>query len=346
MLDVFSPEVILAGVILVSLTLYVLTGGADYGAGVWTLLARSSQDRAQRALIARAIAPIWEANHVWLILIVTVLFTAFPPAFALISVQLHIPLTLLLLGIIGRGAAFAFRSHDVESRALHPTWNILFGTASILTPILLGVTIGTIASGRLEHSSPDFFGVFVWPWLSWFPFAVGLLALSLFVFLAATYLILETTDENLKGGFRRRALTSSAVAGVMALVVFGLAVREAPLMQHALISELPGRTMLALTILFAIGTVVALWRRRYVWARIGAIGEVTTILWGWALAQYPFLVPYSLTIRGAAAPPLTLTLLLGILGVGALLLFPSLYYLYRVFKGRAVFGQDKGPDCG
>jgi cytochrome bd ubiquinol oxidase subunit II len=159
-------------------------------------------------------------------------------------------------------------------------------------------------------------------------------------------LILETTDETLRGGFRRRAFTSSAVAGVMALAVFGLAVREAPLMQHALISELPGRTMLALTILFAIGTVVALWRRRYVWARIGAIGEVTTILWGWALAQYPFLVPYSLTIRGAAAPPLTLTLLLGILGVGALLLFPSLYYLYRVFKGRAVFGQDKGPDCG
>jgi cytochrome d ubiquinol oxidase subunit II len=339
--DIFSQEILLAGVIVVALTLYVLTGGADYGAGVWALLARGSQGRAQRAVIGRAIAPIWEANHVWLILIVTVLFTAFPPAFALLSVRLHIPLTLLLLGIIGRGAAFAFRSHDVEAHPVHPTWDAVFGIASILTPILLGVTIGTIASGRLERSSPDFFGAFVSPWLSWFPFAVGLLALSLFAFLAATYLILETTDEHLRAGFRRRALASAGVVGVMALAVFWLAAREAPLVRYALITGVLGRTMLGLTILFGIGTIVALWRQRYVWARIAAVGEVTAILWGWALAQYPFLVPYSLTIRGAAAPPLTLKLLLGALVLGALILFPSLYYLFKVFKGRVVFGQDR-----
>jgi cytochrome d ubiquinol oxidase subunit II len=337
----FSPDVILAGILLVSLTLYALTGGADYGAGVWTLFGRGARGQAQRAVIARAIGPIWEANHVWLILVVTVLFTAFPPAFALISIRLHIPLTLLLLGIVMRGASFAFRSHDVGSHPLHSTWDALFGTASVLTPVLLGVTIGAIASGRLQRSSPDFLGTFVWPWLAWFPFAVGLLALSLFAFLAATYLILETLDEKLRETFRRRALSSSVAVGVMALAVFVLARREAPLIHHALISEMLGRPMFTLTILFGIGTIVALWRRRYVWARMAAISEVSAILWGWGLAQYPFLVPYSLTIHGAAAPPMTLKLLLGALVLGALILFPSLYYLFRVFKGRVVFGPER-----
>ena len=135
-------EVMTAGIILASLTFYVLLGGADYGAGFWKLLARGPRSPAQRRLIDEAIGPIWEANHVWLILVITVLFTAFPGAFAVITTRLHIPLTLMLIGIVLRGASFAFRSYDVHKRDMHPYWERTFAIASVITPVLLGLTIG------------------------------------------------------------------------------------------------------------------------------------------------------------------------------------------------------------
>ena len=137
-----SLEVMTTGIILASLTFYVLLGGADYGAGVWKLLARGSHGAAQRRLIEEAIGPIWEANHVWLILVITVLFTAFPAAFAVITTRLHIPLTLMLIGIVLRGAGFAFRGHDVPKHVMRPYWERTFAIASVITPVLLGVTIG------------------------------------------------------------------------------------------------------------------------------------------------------------------------------------------------------------
>jgi len=145
-----SLELLLGGVMLVSLTFYALLAGADYGGGVWDLLASGPRAKRQRELIAKAIAPIWEANHVWLILVVVVLFTAFPPAYALISTSLHVALLLLLLGIVLRGSAFVFRSNDTTHSDEHARWGRVFATASLCTPILLGAVVGASSSNSIR----------------------------------------------------------------------------------------------------------------------------------------------------------------------------------------------------
>ena len=183
-------ETIIAGVMIASLVLYALLGGADYGGGVWDLFAFGPRAREQRALIADAISPVWEANHVWLILVIVVLFTAFPPAFAAIATALHIPITLLLMGIVLRGTAFTFRTYDVQRDDVQRRWSLIFSIASIITPVLLGTILGAIASGTIRVKNGSVTSGFFNSWLEPFPFAVGFFALALFAFLAAVYLTL------------------------------------------------------------------------------------------------------------------------------------------------------------
>jgi cytochrome d ubiquinol oxidase subunit II len=154
-----SLEVIVAGAMIVSLTFYALLGGADYGGGVWDLFARGPRAKEQRELIEHAIGPVWGANHIWLILVVVILFTAFPPAFAVISTALHIPLTLLLVGIVLRGAAFTFRTYDVQRDDVQRRWSYVFSVASTITPVLLGIVLGALGAGALLLF-PSFFYLF------------------------------------------------------------------------------------------------------------------------------------------------------------------------------------------
>ncbi len=329
-------EIILAAAVMVALNLYALTGGADYGGGVWDLLARGPRTAAQRELIARAIGPIWEADHVWMILVLVLMFTAFPQAFATITTALHIPLAAMVIGIVLRGSAFAFRSHGVSKRGRgYRQWGRAFAIASLVTPVLLGITLGAIASGHIERGQSDFRSRFIGPWLAAFPFAVGLLTLVLFAFLAAVYLILETEDHELREDFRFRALVSGAIVAVMALAVAMLARSGAPSIWRGLHGQLwswPMHLVAAGTATAAV--TFALWTRRFRMARIFAGGLATLILWGWAIAQFPCLVEPGITIHNAAAPPATLQMLLGALIAGALVLFPSFYYLFRIFKPR------------
>ncbi len=201
-----SLEVLLGASLVGALTCYLLTGGADFGAGIWTLFAFGRNGRKQRALIDQAIGPIWEANHVWLIVAVTILFTAFPPAFSVIATGLHIPLSLMLVGIVLRGTAFAVRTHDITSRtdgnsSVSPVWRHLFAISSITTPALLGISLGAVASGRLtaaSSTSASFSERFVAPWLDAFPLSVGLLTTTLVAYLAAVYLLVESQDPELR----------------------------------------------------------------------------------------------------------------------------------------------------
>lgn len=324
-----SLEETLAGVLLASLLCYALLGGADYGGGVWDLLATGPRRQAQRDLIAAAIGPIWEANHVWLILCVVLLFTGFPRAFATVSIALHIPLLLVLLGVVLRGSAFTFRSYDDRRDRVQRRWGAIFAVASLVTPILLGVCVGAVAAGRVElrHGLPV--GGFVRPWLAPFPLALGGLALSLFSLLAAVYLTLEAVGQaDLQEDFRRRALGALGGTWVLALACWALA--PAPLghgLRSGTLAVLPA---FASSILCG----VSLGRRRFALARLSAAAQLCFMLGGWALAQYPYLLPPSLTIADAAAPAMTLRLLLLCLAGGAVLLLPSFYYLFRVFKGR------------
>jgi cytochrome d ubiquinol oxidase subunit II len=317
----------------VSLNAYVLFGGADFGGGVWDLLARGPRRARQREVIAHAIGPIWEANHVWLILAVVLAFTCFSPVFARIMTVLHIPVSLMLVGIVLRGSAFTFRTYDDEHDAAQRRWGRIFSIASVFTPLLLGVCIGAVASGRVVAPTRGSFAErFVDPWLTPFAFGVGALTLALFAFLAAVFLTMETRERELVEDFRRNALGAGVAVFVVAGLVLVLAFGEAPLMAAGLLSSGWALPLHIATGVSATGVFAALWSRRFALARLLAGLQVSCIFWGWTASQYPYLVPPDLTVEGAAAPRITLELTLWALGGGALVLAPSLLYLFRVFK--------------
>jgi cytochrome d ubiquinol oxidase subunit II len=171
------PEIV-AGLIVLALNAYVLMGGADYGGGVWDLFATGARRDAQRELISESIAPIWEANHVWLIVVVVMLFTGFPSAFATLGTVLHIPLTVMLIGIVLRGSSFVFRSYGPQTTLNRRRWGTTFAAASVVTPLLLGDIVGAVTSGDVGRASAatsavSFSTVYVDPWLSAFPLSVG-----------------------------------------------------------------------------------------------------------------------------------------------------------------------------
>lgn len=330
-MTVLLPELV-ALLIVGALTVYVLMAGADFGGGVWDLFARGPRQQAQRALIADAITPIWEANHVWLIFAVVLLFTCFPPAFARLAVALHIPLTLMLIGIVLRGAAFTFRAYDDRRGPAQRTWGTIFSVASLVTPVLLGVCVGAVATERVLPPQGSFADGFIRPWATPFAFAVGALTLALFAFLAAVYLTLEARDEALREDFRRRALIAAAAVFVTAGAALLLSGLAAPRVRAGLTTAAWSLPLHINTGIAAVVAIIALWRRRWRLARLAAGAQAVLILWGWALGQYPYLVPPDLTIAEAAAPERTLRLVLSGVAAGALVLIPSLVYLFRVFK--------------
>lgn len=330
----------LAAVMLVALNAYVLLGGADFGGGVWDLLATGPRRERQRALIAHAIGPIWEANHVWLIFVVVLLFTCFPPAFAAIVTELHIPLTLMLVGIVLRGSAFTFRTYDSQADDVQRRWGLVFSLSSVLTPATLGICVGAIASGAVARAgaagaAAGFVGRFVHPWTAPFVLAVGAFTLALFAFLAAVYLTVEAADDvAVQDDFRRRALGAGVAVFACAAGTLALARGDAPSVVEGVTASPAALVLQLATAVAAVTAFVALLRRRFRLARLAAGAQVSLILWGLALAQAPWLVPPSLTLSDAAAPAITLRLTLGAVAIGAVILAPSLRYLFRIFKTR------------
>jgi cytochrome d ubiquinol oxidase subunit II len=336
--DLYSfglPEVI-AALMVVALSAYVITGGADFGGGVWDLLASGPRREAQRDLISRSLAPIWEANHVWLIVVVVVLFTGFPAAFSTMSIVLHVPLTVMLLGIVARGSAFVFRSYGARTESGRHRWGYVFAIASTITPVFLGVCVGALASGTVGEAStrlahPHAFGdVYIAPWVGVFPIAVGLFALVLFAFLAAVYLAHAATGD-LQEDFRRRALAAAAAVFVMAAVALVASHLDAAHVATGITRTPIGIMIQVMTGAFAVTAIWALWTRRYKVARIAAAAQAISILWGWAIAQFPYVIPETLSIRDAAAPRITLVLLATGIGIGAAILVPALRYLFKLF---------------
>lgn len=344
------PELSLAEVVAALLALalnaYVLFGGADFGGGVWDMLASGPRRTRQREVIAHAIGPIWEANHVWLILVIVLSFTCFSPVFARLMTVLHIPLSLMLIGIVLRGSAFTFRTYDDERDTVQLRWGRIFASASVLTPVLLGVCIGAVASGRVVAPvGGAFTRSFVEPWLTPFALAVGLLTLALFAFLAAVFLTMETLDPELVEDFRRRALGAGVVVFLAAGLVLLLSFEQAPLMHRGLVASRWALPLHLATAVAAVAVFAALWRRRYRAARVAAGLQVSFIFWGWAVSQYPYLVPPDLTIEATAAPEITLRITIWALALGTLVLAPSLIYLFRVFKSTPAHGAvvREGP---
>lgn len=334
-------ETIVALITLASLILYALMGGADFGGGIWDLLARGPRASRQRQIVAHAIAPIWEANHVWLILVIVLLFTAFPKAFAIMMTALHIPLTIMLLGIVARGSAFVFRKYDVKDDQVQRRWSTLFGIASLATPFVQGLCLGALGSGAIQVINGQLTTGFLAGWTGWFALSCGIFALGLFAFLAAVYLSVDAAEDvDVQEDFRRRAFwTEVALAPVAAAVFFTARAGGAPQMYEEL-TRWWAPLLLLWTSAFAVLALVSLWRRQYRFARVAAIGQVTSILVGWSVAQFPHLIVPHVDIHATAAPEITLRLLLIALALGGLVLLPSLYYLLRVFKAQPIASTE------
>jgi cytochrome bd ubiquinol oxidase subunit II len=323
---------LLSVVLVLSLTAYALLGGADFGGGLWDLLATGRTAERQRATIAHAIGPVWEANHVWLIVAIVIVFTGFPRAFAVVMTYLHVPLLLVLIGIVLRGSAFVFRAYGPDDRRHERVWSRVFAIASIATPLFLGVVVGGVTEGRLPVSADgSFAALFIRPWLTPFCAAVGAFALALFGYLAAVYLTLEAQDAEEQAAFRLRALATGGAVFVLAATVLLLAVRD---VRVALVASAWAIPLHVATGASALAAFAFLWLEHYRLARMAAAAQVALIVWGWALAQYPYAIRPQLTLTGAASPANVQTLLLQVLGVGAVVLAPSLLYLFGMFGPR------------
>lgn len=337
-----DPASLSAGCILASLVLYALFGGADFGGGVWDLLARDPRAANRRRLIAGAIGPVWETNHIWLIVAIVILFTAFPRAFAVVCTALFVPLTIVLAGIVLRGAAFAFHAYRLHEERGAGRWGAVFASASLVTPVFLGVVFGAISSGRIRATEPLAFTGDATSWLSPFPISVGFLALASFAFLAAVYLILETEDPGLREEFRRDSFRSAAALVILSGLTLALAAVDAVEFFRAFTGRIWSIPLVAADIAAAAGAIASLARRRYPLARACAAAQVSLLLIGWGMAQYPYLVRPDVTVLSAAASPRTLRFLLAALAAGALFLFPAIFFLLRVFKWEAISGRSRG----
>jgi len=314
------------------LTAYAVLGGADFGGGVWDLLAGGAERGAtQRTLIERALGPVWEANHVWLIFVLVVLWTGFPSAFAPLMSTLYVPLTVAAVGVILRGAGFAFRK-SVGTLPLRRLFGATFAGASVLTPLCLGAVAGAVASGRVPpgNAAGD-------PWRSWLnPTSAlgGILAVVACAHIAAVFLTAdaEAVEPALVRAFRRRALMSGVLAGALAAAGIGVLDADAPKLFHGLLGRaLP---LVVLSGVSGLASLVALFSCRYRLARGAVALAVAAVVWGWAAGQYPYLLVPGLRIAAGSAPHATLVALGLVLLAGGALVVPSLWLLFRLAQGR------------
>ncbi len=324
-----SKADVCAAILWIGATLYAVFGGADFGAGFWSLVSgRGERSERARRLIDSAIGPVWEANHVWLIFILVVLWTAFSPAFEAVMSTLFIPLCLAALGIVLRGSGFAF--HEVVKRPRERSFaEHLFAVSSVITPFFMGTVVGAIASGRVPpgNAAGD-------PWSSWLnpvSILIGVLFVATGAYLAAVFLITDARhagDEDLERYFSARALGAALVTGAIAIGGIFILSDDAEYVYDRLTAEaLP---LVIASAVFGIGALVLIWRRVRRGARPLAVGAVVAVIWGWGVAQFPYLLPESLTIAAGAAGGDTLTMAIIVFAAAAVLVLPAIGLLYTL----------------
>ena len=332
---------VVAVVLWTGVTFYAVFGGADFGAGFWDLVAGGDRrGERPRALIDAAIAPVWEANHVWLIFSLVVLWTGFPDAFSSLMSTLFVPLSIAAFGIVLRGAGFAF-GHVSTRLGARRASGAIFAFSSVLTPFFLGTVAGGIASGRVPVGNAR--GDLVTSWVNPTSMLGGVLAVTTCAYLAAVFLFAEARRQgatDLEGYFRRRAIGAATVAGVIALV--GIAILHHD--SRHLFDKLTGTALplVVLSALCGIGALVAVLRSAPAPARLLAVGAVATVVGGWGVAQYPYLLGTHLTLAGASAPDATLTAILVVFGVAVVTCLPALVLLY-VLDQRGRLGAHGEP---
>ena len=325
--------------IVAGMTAYAVLAGADFGAGFWDLTAGGAERGGPvRGMVQRSMAPVWEANHVWLIFIIVVLWTGFPVAFGSVMSTLYVPLFIVVIGIIFRGTAFALRGEAAtiaEARLLGG----LFALSSVLVPFCLGACVGAIAAGEVPVGNAT--GDPITSWLNPLGITVGVIFVLTGAYLAAVYMAADSqrgAHADLQRAFRARALGAGIAAGIVAAAGLLVLRSEARELYDDLVSG-GGLACIAVSAAAGIATLYLVWRGRYAAARYSAVVAVATVIVGWAVAQSPYLLPGELTIDDAAAPDATLVAMLVSVALGTLVLVPSLYWLYSLtLRGRL----DKG----
>ncbi len=345
-------EVPVLAILVVGISAYAVLGGADFGAGFWDLTAGGTRRGARvRGMVKRSMGPVWEANHVWLVFVLVVCWTGFPSAFAAVMQTLYIPLFLVAVGIIFRGAAFALRGEAAtiaEARALGAT----FALASVLIPFFLGATIGAIAAGKVPV---DGTGDALASWTGPFPLYLGALAVVSGAYVAAVFLAADAQRAGLSdlvAAFRARAIGAASVAGALALGGLLVVREEVPALYDGLTSGAGLGFVIASALAGAL-TLALLWRGRYGLARFTSAAAVGAVVAGWAIAQRPDFLPGELTFADAAAGDATLAALLVFAAIAFVLVGPSLYLLFRLtLQGRLdtefhpiVASDDADPQC-
>jgi cytochrome d ubiquinol oxidase subunit II len=316
-----TPVLLAVGVAGIAMSLYAVLGGADFGGGVWDLLATGPRRAQQRTAITEAIGPVWEANHVWLIFVIVTSFTCFPAAYADVEIGLYAPLSFALVGIVLRGAAFVFRNYAQDVPYLARTLTIVFGSASLLAPFFLGDALGGLATGRYAWTSP-------------FALAVGIFAVTICAQIAAVFIIKEIADGDVRNDFRTRAIRATIAVWITGAIPVAIAAAREP----AIITELLHPVALiavGLALIAGLAVIACVIARRATLARAGVAIEAVAVLGGWFSGQAPALVPGKYTFTSAAASDAMLIAFLAASACGALLLIPSLVLLFRVFKAPA-----------
>ena len=330
-----------AAILWTGVTLYAVFGGADFGAGIWDLLAgRGERAERVRARIDRSIGPVWEANHVWLIFVLVVLWTAFPKAFYAVMTTLYIPLALAALGIVLRGSGFAFR-HALPGPVRDPATRV-FGLSSLLTPFFMGTVVGAIASGQVPA---DGNGDPTASWTGLLPLVSGVLFVAVAAYLAAVFLVSDSADDDeLREYFRSRALAMAVIAGVVAAAGIVALHADARFVYDGLTG--PG---LPLVILSAVSGLAALWFLAAGPAqavRFAAVGAAVAVIWGFFVAQHPYMLPEQLTISAAAGNETSLLMVLIVFGVAAVTVVPALGLLYVLAQRQVLDFEHAEPAEG
>jgi cytochrome d ubiquinol oxidase subunit II len=319
-----------------SLLLYVLLGGADFGAGILELVTPGRMKDKIRTRTYETIAPIWEANHMWLIIAIVILFVGFPAIYSLLSIHLHIPLLLMLFGIIGRGTAFVFRHYDAVEDDMQRIYNLVFTISSFVTPFFLGLIFGASVGGMIDPEAEDFLGAFIWPWLNWFSVSVGVFTVTICGFLATVYLVGESKNELEEAFLIKRSrifIGATVIAG-------GLVFLVAELQDVPLIGLLLGEWITLGVLFLASMAMVLLWvqlpRAGRLMSRTLAGFVVSAILLAFGYHYFPDMVITSsgenLSVFNAAALGKPIDTLAWALLIGSVFILPSLGYLIYSFQ--------------
>jgi cytochrome bd ubiquinol oxidase subunit II len=309
-------------------TFYALFGGADFGGGFWDLVAGGAErGERPRATIQRSLTPVWEANHVWLIFCLVVLWTAFPSAFYAVMTTLYVPITIAAFGIILRGSGFAFRK-SIEGLSGRRAAGAVFAISSLLTPFFMGTVVGAIAAENVPaNGNGDAFS----SWLQPLPLLVGAMFVVGGAYLAAIFLVGDARragEPDMERYFARRALGAAVLAGVLAVIGLFVLDSEAGYVHDRLLDQ--GLPLVILSLLCGAAAIAVLLRggRRPLRPLAGV--AFIAVIWGWAVAQFPYLLPTSLRIDQAAAPDATLAVVLIVFAAAAVLVLPSLFLLYTL----------------